>query len=645
MSLWRRQQGQAAVFVYVFLAVLVVAMAFLYKAGKLTSDKMELQNAADAVAYSVSVIEARDLNFAAYMNRAIIANEVSIGQMVGLASWAYHWRSFDDYLRAYATPLKPTPLAPLAGALEAMGKFFRISGDKFIVPFMTKLADKPVTSVHFFNQGYGWAEYIFHMTSTVYALGAVSEMIDQNAPDGARLSEYGLLSLIGHLATYGALPKLPGKKFTHNYDPTTRVKKAAINSDIAGNTDAGGYARLAALVYDSGDIFTKARGWDFDLFKELHNAGVLPDLGPIKYSEDSDGDGWYGLDTGQHFYFGVAEVAWRMYLQIHMKLAREGGGELRLVVPLNGTDKGKAAGQFFNWSAADTTNLGLGLRGGFSVKAWIVIPIVKKRIKILDIGADLVAKNDRIKAGATILGKKLTIIDKPLPTKFPFGAGFAQAGKNKKKLNNFLASKKPHMGSIKSAALKGPVPKDAYGSSANNLLAWEFPLPPGIFFQAGMGKRQVNKNYAGLPRYTDTVLDPGVNNQRPLHGSGGPQIVIGVTLDEAAFDRSSDGKNPETEPGGRFQLTEKLGAGQLDVLAKSEVYFKRPTDLSYFARGDGQQEAGSAFNPYWQAHLVETSHADRTAAVLLQQGADVEGGGAPYALSSLLGPMITLFGF
>ncbi len=86
---FKRQRGQAAVFVFVFMTVLVVGMSFLYKAGKLTSDKMALQNAADSAAYSVSVVEARDLNFASYMNRAIIANEVAIGQMIGLASWAF----------------------------------------------------------------------------------------------------------------------------------------------------------------------------------------------------------------------------------------------------------------------------------------------------------------------------------------------------------------------------------------------------------------------------------------------------------------------------------------------------------------------------------------------------------------------------
>ena len=89
------------VFVVLFLGVVTLSLVFLYKAGKITSEKMQVQNAADAAAYSVSITEARDLNFMAYTNRAMVANEVAIGQLVGMASWATHWSSFESYLMAY----------------------------------------------------------------------------------------------------------------------------------------------------------------------------------------------------------------------------------------------------------------------------------------------------------------------------------------------------------------------------------------------------------------------------------------------------------------------------------------------------------------------------------------------------------------
>ncbi|MEX2524204.1 MAG: pilus assembly protein TadG-related protein [Gammaproteobacteria bacterium] len=671
---YKRQRGQAAVFVFVFMTVLVIGMSFLYKAGKLTSDKMALQNAADAAAYSVSVVEARDLNFASYMNRAIIANEVAIGQMVGLASWAFHWRSFDDYLRLYAQPLNAgTVTAPLGAALEGFGKVFRISGDVFI-KVMKPLANYGTLITHNINKFYGYAQYGFHVASTVYALGTLSEMIDQNAPPGARLSEYGLLSLIGHLATYGALPGLPGEKFTRSYNPAKRSNMADFQADVAGVTDAGGYGRLAAIIQESGDPFINKRGWIFDLFRELYNWGALPDF---LYHEDTypNGDprGWVGIDVGSNIDLGIFEVEWSFWLMFHMDLSRLGGSELRMVVPMSAGKKKKkqAAGQFFSWSSADTTNLGVGLKGGFAVKAWIVIPIVNERIKVVDVGASVKIIDDRLRVYVNLFGggtgcaenedgeevcedvegeEGLKLVDAPFPTNAPFGAGFAQAGikkgTGKKAVNNFLQANKKHMGrdvgSKKNNPLYGPVPMEAYGGAASKMLAWEFVYPPGIFYQAGMPQRQVNKKYGGLPRYVDTA------NNNPLSFSGGPSLVVGVMLGESEFDLANPAPGqpagPENEPTGRFQITEELANDQIHVLAKSEVYFKRPTDLNYFRRGDGQEEYGSTFNPYWQARLTETSHGDRTAALKLQQGVLVDGTAPPYSLSSLFGPIIKALG-
>ena len=668
----KRQRGQAAVFVLLFIPVLLVAFYFIYKAGKITSDKMELQNAADAAAYSVSVVEARDLNFASYMNRAIVANEVAVGQMVGLASWAFHWRSYDDYLRAYSTPLKPTPLAPLAAVLEGIGKVFKISGD-IALKIMKPLAKYGTLITHNINKFYGYAQYGFHLTSTLYALGAMQEMVDQNAPEGARLSEFGLVTLIGHLGTYGALPGLPGEQFTHSYNPTATTPVADFQADTAGDTDAGGYGRLAAIIADSADPFTKSRGWIFDPFLIMRDQlGLPPD--PF-YSEDTTSTGkrrgWAGIDVGSNIDLGIFEIEWKFWLLFHIDFTRVGGGELRMVVPLSGSTADMAAGQYFNWSGADTSYLGVGLKGGFSVKAWIIIPIIDERIKVVDVGASIKVVDDRLRIFVNLFGggtgceaddgdpdteeaceevegeEGLEIVNVPFPTKFPASAGFAQAGIKKGALDNFLTttpkdSEFPHMGADVSAALKGPVPRDGYGGAADAMLAWEFPAPPGIFYQAGMADHKVADKYGGLPRYTDSA------DVRPLYGTGGPNLVVGLVLGETDFDlgnaTAGGTRSKEIEPTGRLELTDKFANDQLSVLAKSEVYFKRPSDLSYFRRGDGQEESGSAFNPYWQARLVETSHSDRAAALMLQQGVNMDGSTPLFNLLSVLGPVIGLLG-
>lgn len=625
-----RQRGQAAVFVFFFLAVLVVGLSTLYKAGKITSDKMMLQNASDAAAYSVSVVEARDLNFASYMNRAIVANEVAIGQLVGLASWAFHWRSFNDYLSLYSTPLKTPPITPLGTALEAMAKGFQISGDVF-KKIMTPLANYGTTITHNINKFYGYAEFGYHLVTTAYSLGQIKEMIKQNAPPGGRLSEYGLLGLIAHLATYGALPGLPGEQFTKSYDPTAAVDFDEFKDDVEGNSDAGGYGRLAALIHDSSDPFVKGRGWTFDFFNELYNAGLVPDF---LYHTKSDGSGWVGIDEGLNIDLALLQIDFRIWLLFHLDLSRLGGSELRMV-----SDQGKAAGKFFNWSSADTTNLGMGFDGGFYVSVDICLPLIGCE-SLGSLGGNITIYNDNLSVSVSIAGFDIDLLNTPFPTNVPFGAAFVQAGTKSGTgagaVDNFLTSIPEQMGRT---ATGGTLEPDRYGGAASKMLAWEFVVPPGIFFQAGMPDRQVNKKYRGLPRYMDTT------NTTPLLGSGGANLVLGAVLDEEEFDLGhGTPAAAEVEPVGRFKITEKMAQQQLSVISKSEVYFRRPTDLSYFRRGDGQEEFGSTFNPYWNARLVETSHADRAVALLMQQRVNYEGITIVDVMSALFKPFLEFLG-
>jgi len=85
-----RQRGQALIYgIFVLLGGLA-ALMFLFNVGQLTSEKAKLVNTADAVAYSAGVMHARALNFDAYTNRALMANEVMIAQAVSIASWTAH---------------------------------------------------------------------------------------------------------------------------------------------------------------------------------------------------------------------------------------------------------------------------------------------------------------------------------------------------------------------------------------------------------------------------------------------------------------------------------------------------------------------------------------------------------------------------
>jgi hypothetical protein len=81
------QRGQALVMTLLFGAVAGLAVLMLFNSSLLANSKSQLQNAADAAAYSAGVLQARDHNFSAYTNRAMIANQVAVAQFVSLESY------------------------------------------------------------------------------------------------------------------------------------------------------------------------------------------------------------------------------------------------------------------------------------------------------------------------------------------------------------------------------------------------------------------------------------------------------------------------------------------------------------------------------------------------------------------------------
>lgn len=103
----KKQHGQVLPLGLALLALTMMGIFVLYNTGQVATDKMKLANAADAAAMSGALIQARALNFQAYSNRAMVANQVSIAQAVTLDSWVSYGAVTSENI---ATVLKPIPV-------------------------------------------------------------------------------------------------------------------------------------------------------------------------------------------------------------------------------------------------------------------------------------------------------------------------------------------------------------------------------------------------------------------------------------------------------------------------------------------------------------------------------------------------------
>lgn len=235
-----RQRGQALAFALIFLVVGALALYTAFNASQLTSAKTKLQNTADAAAYSVAVLQARDYNFAAYANRAMVANQAATAQVLSLKSW------IDEV----------SETAQSDHAVDGEVDFFADLGEiqwnlpkqvarPVIAPLKSTIdtiAPTTVKGLDILNVSLSRAQQVYR-AATLASFPAVAEEIAQaNQPD-THASK-------GYVATLGAPKILAWTNYLSRTDPKQQVS-------ANGGTD-----RFAEVVTngDTLDSFTPSRG-------------------------------------------------------------------------------------------------------------------------------------------------------------------------------------------------------------------------------------------------------------------------------------------------------------------------------------------------------------------------------------------------
>ncbi len=265
----KHQRGQALVFSLITVSIILLVMVSMYTMGQQSIAKMKLQNTVDAAAYSAVQAEARDYNFSAYTNRAIIANQVAVAQVVGLTSWSRNYAATYDGPSSWVPQVLTSLGGPLAKILwdtpvkayKPISKAFR-SAMNTAGPVTVKLLDGLIDVL-------GLAQTIYHYGTALTvaqtiglspakvldklvgvnetSLGAVKDLLTFNSAynviklndDDADLSTPGTAAAIIHLAQWFT--------FTQKKDPNS------------ANLDGLKGDRMAQATVDSLDGFSKNR--------------------------------------------------------------------------------------------------------------------------------------------------------------------------------------------------------------------------------------------------------------------------------------------------------------------------------------------------------------------------------------------------
>jgi hypothetical protein len=238
------EDGYTMVLFLAFIAAILLAAFSLYDNGTVATERIRMQNTSDATAYSTTNILARDMNFIAYTNRAMVANQVAIGQMVGLSSWIHNIEVTASNLAKLTTVAQPIPL--VGQIINGIGKaiHFVAKGAKIGIDIGSKsgvlAADTTVIAL-------SNAQKLFHGGTVILAESTFSDIAKANDKD----IETGLL---GDAFTVGAVLKSFGKNVKYNNSP---------NSFKANKEELANYTDFANIVNGSRDPFSHNRSYNW----------------------------------------------------------------------------------------------------------------------------------------------------------------------------------------------------------------------------------------------------------------------------------------------------------------------------------------------------------------------------------------------
>lgn len=261
------QHGQALPLALVLLVAVAAIVFFMFNSGQLVQEKIRLTNTADAVAYSAGVFEARVLNYDAYTNRAIIANEIAIGQAVALASWAKYAGTAADNIAPYMY-LIPYAGPAIANALEEV---------KDVMDVYTPALAYTVTLHDAAINALAASQFAMHGPGNAVAMASRKTVMDEVAKKN---------------------------------DPDAKVDLLPLSDDFVGFTQEYSTKedrkRMGQIVHDSREAFLKSRNWDFDqlVFRVL-GCRIGPALRKRGSTELIDlTEGWKSMDTlSYHWYW------------------------------------------------------------------------------------------------------------------------------------------------------------------------------------------------------------------------------------------------------------------------------------------------------------------------------------------------------
>ena len=594
------------VFGLLFMGIAVIALILLFNQGILTRDRVQVENAADAAAYSQAKLFARHQNLIAYTNRAIIANELSIGQVVGLMSWAKRYANIPRWVNsfpAYQVPILLIPPRPsIADVLNTVTLPYQILG------WGVEAAARPVLSIYpdvvsSFNVIMGFFQKAFAIATFEAQARIPGEIVKQHQLDkpGDKLEVAPLSTMLlvqNFILTYFAdylpvdalLDQIRGAKS----DPASGGGAPAAPPGQAGAPAEpepdeqdlladflGGYTPGSMLVNMAPEMHNKKTG---SKTKDMTTVGEASRYFAATINEQRNA--WLSdrnFNAGPPR-FQTPEIRLPLgFINIKFSFGFEvgvfnNGGTAYVYNPLSISGAGKTM-PVFGWSSLDFSSMGFKLNVQLGIE--LCLPFVGC-VTIFDDGIN-------------------------------FGLGLPLGGASHQLVTNegdqYLFG--PQWGSPAQGLLDGrPRP---YGDAMHpvHIVTYGWGIFPMMMYGTNVGE-DVNVGYSGSPSFF--VLG---DDHKETGRSKEFTVAVAKPLTAVRTSDNPDGLNmrPVSDTAnvlkrkGRFALqTEGVDDNPLVGLwGDGERMMTISSAETYFAPPPGREESPNEYSPFWDARLREPS--------------------------------------
>lgn len=601
-----KQSGQAMVLGLMFLATALMFMLFMYNQGQLTRHRVQLENAADATVYSQAKLAARNQNFVAYTNRAMVANEVSIGQVNALMSWSARYRDMNRFITGYAPYNSTIGPIPVTFSMILSG----ITAPYVAMGTGINAATKPVsihwpTIVSYFNSGVGVFQGLFTLSTLVAQFEVNQDVLKGNQLESDNadiyapfISYYFLLQ--NTLMTYSgdhfdaapfvnALEQGLGVANTGDTSAGDQVRayfpgesmislnSPAVTGGPAAADSLKAYQYYSAIVNKNKDPFTNDRHWGFEL--------TVPDMIPPFRMQ-----------------YGIMSVTIDLALQIGFVLASDGGSTYGANGGLESARDIKKLG----WSAIDVTSFGLDLLAGLYIEARIDFGFFSETFVLLNESSLFDARiGFPLGGGASQTVSKVQFAKKIMTDWSRLNEPNGQYGGNPRDAENNGAFEQIHFQTLMVGQTAGG---NIFGppTSVNT----NYGGPPA-FISLGESFRESRRSF----EYTVALaidlndietsdnadtFDIGNSSETPADSwLEGNEMSIGYTR----FDLDTCARAEEASGVGSYQQSVWGSERPMTTISSAEVYFSNP--MKPYAKGS--EEPASLFSPFWDARLIEPS--------------------------------------